>query len=127
MDRYAQAGLAFATSVGAWINLALLIWYGTRQNLLAFDQRLRRSSVKLALAGGLLALVLLIAERPVTHAFASWPSLRDEATLLVLGAVGAITYGVAVLVLFRRLLRTMIGGRPGTKPPVQTPDDPGMV
>ena len=25
MDRYAQVGLAFATSVGAWINLALLV------------------------------------------------------------------------------------------------------
>src|SRR6185437_1944540 len=34
MDRYAQVGLAFATSIGAWINLLLLVWFAARQNLL---------------------------------------------------------------------------------------------
>jgi len=27
MDRYAQVGLAFATSIGAWVNFVLLIWF----------------------------------------------------------------------------------------------------
>ena len=31
MDRYAQVGLAFATSAGAWINLALLVWFSARE------------------------------------------------------------------------------------------------
>src|SRR5437762_7484815 len=34
MDRYAQVGLAFATSAGAWINLLLLAWFSARRNLL---------------------------------------------------------------------------------------------
>src|SRR6187431_1374604 len=39
MDRYAQVGLALATSAGAWINLALLAWFATRQKILAVDRR----------------------------------------------------------------------------------------
>ena len=31
MDRYAQAGLAFATSIGAWVNFSLLIWLAARR------------------------------------------------------------------------------------------------
>ena len=54
MDRYAQVGLAFATSVGAWINLALLVWFSARQNFLVIDPRLRRSSAKFAIAGAIL-------------------------------------------------------------------------
>src|SRR5207302_4221544 len=41
MDRYAQVGLAFATSIGAWVNLALLLWFAARQYLITIDQRLR--------------------------------------------------------------------------------------
>ena len=49
MDRYAQVGLAFATSVGAWINLLLLAWFAVRAELPASSiARLRQSLVKLA-------------------------------------------------------------------------------
>src|ERR1700730_7756825 len=51
MDRYAQVGLAFATSVGVWVNFALLVGFAVRRKLIAFDDRLRSSSVKLAVAG----------------------------------------------------------------------------
>src|SRR5882757_7501162 len=47
MGPYAQTGLAFATSIGAWVNLALLIWFAVRQNLIVFDTRLRQAIVKL--------------------------------------------------------------------------------
>ena len=61
MDRYAQVGLAFATSIGAWINLALLLWFAARANLITVDDRLRRSILKLAIAGLALAVVLFFA------------------------------------------------------------------
>ena len=45
MDRFAQVGLAFMTSVGAWINLVLL-WFrfANRQKLLTFDRACRARS-----------------------------------------------------------------------------------
>ena len=39
--QYAQVGLAFATSIGAWINFGLLIWFAARRDLLAIDDRLK--------------------------------------------------------------------------------------
>ena len=101
MDRFAQVGLALATSVGAWINLLLLVWFAARQNLLTIDRRLKQSAAKIAIAGGALALALLICERPVASLFANLP-LRDEATLLVLGVIGVVVYGGVLLALFGR-------------------------
>ena len=103
--------MAFATSVGAWINLALLVWFSARRNFLVIDQRLQRSSAKFAIAGVMLGAALLFCERPVEALFAGWNSLRSEMTLLVLAAVGAIIYGIAIRVLFRREWRTLIQGR----------------
>src|SRR6185369_10406358 len=33
----AQVGLALATSLGAWINFGLIVWFGLRARLIAFD------------------------------------------------------------------------------------------
>jgi len=114
MDHYAQAGLAFATSVGAWVNLTLLVWFASRRNLIAIDQRLRRSTVKFTIAGVALALGLYFCERPVMGLFEGWSSLRDEMALLVLAVIGAGIYGIAVLALFRREWRVMVSGRLGS-------------
>ena len=44
---YAQVGLAFATSIGAWINFALLrLVRPSRARLIAVDERLKRSAVQ---------------------------------------------------------------------------------
>ncbi len=101
MDRYAQVGLAFATSIGAWVNLTLLLWFASRQNLITIDARLRQSLLKLAAAGVALALVLFFGERLVAGIFADWP-LRNEMTLLTLAAIGGLVYGVCVVALFGR-------------------------
>jgi putative peptidoglycan lipid II flippase len=105
MDRYAQVGLAFATSIGVWINLLLLAWFAARQNLLGLDQRLKQSTLKIAIAGAALAIALLICERPVAGLFVNLPALRDVTTLLVLGIIGVAVYGGMLLALFgwRRL------------------------
>lgn len=116
MDRFAQAGLALATSAGAWVNLLLLTWLAARQNLLTIDRRLRQSALKLAIAGVALALALLICERPVASFLAALP-LRDEATLLALGVIGVAVYGGIVLTLFGRQWLAMFRGRMRSKTP----------
>ena len=44
MDRYAQVGLALATSIGAWVNLALLLWFAARKSCSRSTTRLKRSA-----------------------------------------------------------------------------------
>jgi len=115
MDRYAQIGLALATSAGAWINLLLLAWFSARRNFLRIDRRLQRSSVRFAIAGAILGGVLLLGERPVEVLFSGWP-LRNEMTLLLLAVIGAIVYGIAIRALFRREWRELMSGRIGSEP-----------
>jgi putative peptidoglycan lipid II flippase len=116
MDRYAQVGLAFATSAGAWINLLLLAWFSARRNFLHIDRRLQRSGVRFAIAGAILGAALLLGQRPVGALFSGWPSLRNEMTLLALAVVGAIIYGIAIRALFRREWRDLMSGRLGSEP-----------
>jgi putative peptidoglycan lipid II flippase len=100
MGPLAQVGLALATSIGAWINFALVLWFAARADVLAFDARLKQSVGKLAAAGLALAALLLMAQAPAAGLFAAWPRFRLEATLLVLAILGLCVYGGAVLALF---------------------------
>jgi putative peptidoglycan lipid II flippase len=100
MHDYAQVGLAFATSVGAWVNVALLVWFGARRHLIGFDRALKQSIIKLALAGFVLAAALWLAQRPTADLLRTWPTLRDEAALAILVVVGGVVYGGLVLMLF---------------------------
>jgi putative peptidoglycan lipid II flippase len=102
MNDYAQVGLAFATSVGVWINLLLLAWFAARQDLVGLDGRLKQSIGKIAIAAAALTLALLICERPVAGLVANLVALRDVASLLVLGVIGIVVYGGMLLVLFGR-------------------------
>src|SRR6185295_1620633 len=47
----AQVGLALATSIGAWINFGLILWFGLRAGFMSFDAAFKRAVSKLALAG----------------------------------------------------------------------------
>ncbi len=98
MNQYAQAGLAFATSMGAWVNLLLLVWFARRQKLFTVEPHLLQSAAKLAIAGAALAMALFVCERPV--ATVAPAPLRDEITLLTLMAIGGVVYGGAVALLF---------------------------
>src|SRR5262249_20803530 len=47
----AQVGLAFATAIGAWINLSLVIVFAVRAGCLELEWRLMRSWAKFVAAG----------------------------------------------------------------------------
>jgi len=100
MGRYAQVGLAFATSIGVWVNFSLLTWFAMRAKLMSIDARLRTSATKLALAGLALAAALLLAAAPVTALTASVGTLRHVAALLALAVLGAAVYGGTVAAMF---------------------------
>ncbi len=51
----AQVGLALATSIGAWINFILVLFFAVRAHVIAADAELKASLVKLAIAGAALA------------------------------------------------------------------------
>jgi putative peptidoglycan lipid II flippase len=100
--QYAQIGLAFATSVGAWVNVGLLWWFASRQGLIAFDQRLKQSVLKLAGAGVALALGLIVGARVFGNLLADWKTFRAETLLAALVILGGLVYGGAVLMMFGR-------------------------
>jgi putative peptidoglycan lipid II flippase len=96
----AQVGLALATSIGAWLNLGLVIWFAVRRGHLAFDPALRSATARLTAAGLALAAVLWLTHAPVARLFADWTSWRDESTLAVLVLIGGAFYGAAIFALF---------------------------
>jgi putative peptidoglycan lipid II flippase len=100
MGPLAQVGLALATSIGAWINLALVIWFAGRAGHLTHDARLQQSMIRLAVAGVALTAVLWLCHAPVVHWLEKWNGPRDLAALAVLAAIGAAVYGGTLLTLF---------------------------
>jgi putative peptidoglycan lipid II flippase len=99
----AQTGLALATALGAWVNLLIVIWLAARRSYVTFDRAMQLTLLKFALAGVLLAGVLWATARFAAPALlADVRTGRDELTLALLVATGAITYGVATLALFGR-------------------------
>jgi putative peptidoglycan lipid II flippase len=100
MGPLAQVGLALATSIGAWINLGLVIWFATRAGHLAHDARLRQSIIRLAIAGFALTVALVICHGPVVRGLAGWDGPRDLAALAILAAIALVVYGGIVLMLF---------------------------
>jgi putative peptidoglycan lipid II flippase len=100
MQPLAQVGLALATSIGAWLNLALVAWFAARAGHLAIDPRLRSSAARRAAAGCVLAFVLWLARGAVERLWPVGTALRDEGVLGVLAVVGAIAYAAALAILF---------------------------
>jgi putative peptidoglycan lipid II flippase len=125
MGPLAQVGLALATTIGAWINFALVLWFGARAGYLRRDPELARAIAKLAVAGVALALVLWLGQRPALAAFATWGHWRDLFALVLLAAAGAVVYGGLVLALFGRQwlaqLRRRRAGAAADKAPPPAP------
>ena len=102
MGPLAQVGLALATSIGAWINLGLVIWFAARAGHIVQDDRLRQSVVSLAIAGVALAGALWLCHAPVVQWASDWHRWSDLGALAILAAIGGAVYGGTVLFLFGR-------------------------
>lgn len=98
----AQIGLAFATAIGAWVNLLLVVLFAAHRKYLVFDRAFLMSLGKFAVAGVVLAAALWLTSRWASSALAGMTSLRDEAALGILIVAGAVVYGGCVLLLFGR-------------------------
>ena len=98
----AQVGLALATSIGAWVNLVLVIWLAARAGLIGLDPELRRAVLKIAAAGIALAIALWLGHHLVTRLVHDGVALRDEIRLALLVLIGVLVYGGVILALFGR-------------------------
>src|SRR6202162_2263964 len=98
----AQVGLAFATAVGAWVNLLLVIGFAVRAGYLDLDRALIKSLAKFVVCGAVLAAALWFAAGFAAPHLAQLSALRDEAALAFLIGVGAIVYSGSILLLFGR-------------------------
>jgi putative peptidoglycan lipid II flippase len=117
----AQVGLALATSIGAWLNFILVLYFAARARLIAPDADLKTTLLKLAAAAISLALVLALAAPFVTAMLSSWSRFRDESALAILIVIGAAVYGgLVVALLGRRWLSLMRGGGPAPASPSLT-------
>ena len=112
----AQVGLALATSIGAWINFILVLYFAARARVIASDAELKTSLIKLAAAGAALALVLLVADPVVTGLLSSWSRFRNESELALLALLGGLVYGGLVLVLFGRRWLSLVRRSAQTAP-----------
>jgi len=99
MGPLAQVGLALATSIGAWVNLLLVIWFARRAGFAGTDDRLRATGARLVIATIILAVALWVARGPIITAVQKWP-LPDETALGALALCGAVVYGGCFFAMF---------------------------
>jgi putative peptidoglycan lipid II flippase len=125
---FAQVGLAFATSVGAWINLSLLAVFARRQGFAVSGAAIGKPVAKLLVAGVLLALALFAGSYGFERALSAMSHFRDETVLGLLFVLGSLVYCVAVFLLLglgwlRSLLREVgTAAEAPTSPEITAPD-----
>src|SRR6202012_5605674 len=98
----AQVGLAFATAVGAWINLLLVMGFAVRRGFLELDRALLQSVTKFVASGVVLAAALWLAARFAGSHRAGLSGWPDEIAFLWLIVVGTLVYAASILLLFGR-------------------------
>jgi putative peptidoglycan lipid II flippase len=121
----AQVGLALATSIGAWLNFILVLYFATRARLIAPDPELKTTLVKLGAAAIVLAVVLMLAAPFVMSMLSSWSRFRDETALAVLILIGAAVYGGLIVALLGRRwlsLTRMSAPVPAAQSPISRAD-----
>jgi putative peptidoglycan lipid II flippase len=129
MEPLAQVGLALATSVGAWINLSLLAIFARRQGFAVSGAAIGKPVAGLIAAGVVLAASLLAGAYGLDRALAELTVFREETMLSLLVLLGALVYGLAVLLLLgrpwlRSLLRDVSVAADTKAPPELEQPDP---
>lgn len=98
MDTYGVVGLALGTAIGVWVNLVLLFILASRRGWTAPSRPLGKTCLAIALASVLLAAFAWFAPAPMAHWTALLPLWQNEILLGALGIIGALIYGIALLV-----------------------------
>jgi hypothetical protein len=113
----------------------MVLWLAARAGLIASDAILKSSLIKLAIAGVVFLVFLVIASPVVTHLLSSLSTFRSESELLVLAILGGAVYGALIVGLFGRrwllLMRDRAQDAPaeslaafeGTSAPAAGPDE----
>ncbi len=101
MGSLAQVGLALATSVGAWLNLALLVWFARRSKFERPDAPLDRAT-RLVASGLVLGLAFYAGQRFFGPMLSGLSRFREETLLLILLMGGTILYAGLILALLGR-------------------------
>lgn len=94
---FGAVGLALGTAVGAWVNLGLLIAVASMRGLLKLDERLIGGGPRIIAAAALAGVVSWLTAAPVAEALAGLSQLRNEITMMAMGAIALSSYGVALL------------------------------
>lgn len=95
---YGAVGLALATAVGAWVNLGGLAALALRRGWMRPDLRLAEVAAAAFCASGLLALAIALSEAPALAWAEGLAHLRNEAQLVLLGAIGGGVYAAVFVV-----------------------------
>lgn len=93
---FGVAGLALATSVGAWINVGVLWALAIRRDLAAPSPALVKTLAAVAVGCALLAALAAFGRRPTAAFLSPLGSLADIGTLAALGLSGLLLYGAAL-------------------------------
>jgi len=97
MGSYGVVGLALGTAIGVWVNLVLLFVLAHRRGWTAPNRSLGKTCLSVALASLLLAVFAWFAPAPLERWAALLPIWRNEILLSILGVIGALLYGGALL------------------------------
>lgn len=96
--RIGAPGLAFATAVGAWINLIALVVVARRRTLMQATKDFPRILAIIVLATIASGAVFFFAQAPVERLVANAPpSLRHLIALAIVGIAGCAVYGAIML------------------------------
>ncbi len=104
-----QVGIALSTSIAAWVNVALLAYFLSRQGDFRIDHRLRSRTWRIVMACAIMAALLALLT-PILRAH-----LPALVTLIILVAIGALSFalsGVALGAFHPKELRETLR-RPG--------------
>jgi putative peptidoglycan lipid II flippase len=118
-----QAGLALATSIGAWVNLGLLVVLASGRGAMRLDRRNVGLACGIALAAAAMAGTMALLEPWAVRLFAAPWAWRDIARLAVVGGGGAMVYCLAALVLLH--IGGLRMGRIKARPASVSPAPPG--
>jgi putative peptidoglycan lipid II flippase len=99
---FGAPGLAFATAIGAWINLVLLVVLALRRGTMQFDDVFTRSAFATAAGAVVLANVGLWGRAPIEGLFAGL-RFANEITFVSLTLAGGLVYCAFLLFGWRAL------------------------